>query len=148
MMELIKEIILDFIDDMRLFGIKQSEELFSDYFTADEWEKRFGRDDRFPSAVSVAVRFLCRNLHFVVPVLYVVVLIASVVNGATVVAALLGGAFKTIWYSLLIALGFFALMLMESFAKIISCLILYDELPGGAENPADALLMYLTKKKT
>lgn len=146
-MELIKEIILDFIDNVQLFGIKQLEEFLSDYFTAEEWEERYGRDDRFPSVVSVAVRFLCRNLHFALPLLYVVVVVCGIVEGSPAFAILFGGIFKTIWYAFLIAFCMFALLLMESFAKIVSCLILYGELPGGAENPADALMMYLAKRK-
>ena len=147
MMELILEMIRESIESFQFYGMKQSEEFLADYFKAEEWEKTHGRDDRFPSVVSAVARFLCRHLHFVVPLLYAVVMICSVVEGASVVVVLLGSVFKTIWYSFLIAIGFFALMLMESFAKITACLILYGELPSGAENPADALMIFLAKRK-
>jgi len=39
------------------------------------------------------------------------------------------------------------LMFIESFAKIITSLILFNEMPQGAQNPADALLMAIVTRK-
>jgi hypothetical protein len=50
-------------------------------------------------------------------------------------------------YCVVLLFIFFMLMLIESFSKILTSLIVYNELPKGAENPADAILMFLVSPK-
>lgn len=125
--------------------IKDVEEAIALLFSPVFWEDRFGRDDRFPSVVSAVFRFLCRNLHFVAPLLLAGMVVFGIIGGASIVGVLLGSILLTVWYFLLGVIGLLTLMTMEAFAKLCACLILYGELPGGAENPMDALVCFLVK---
>ena len=115
----------------------------SDYFTADAYTYAFGESDRFPSLMSKIVRFLLRYLYVVVAVAWVALIVLTALEGLPFLAIILVPPIAAALVLLLVAVLFAALMLIESFCKIIASMILYDELPSGAENPPDALLMFL-----
>lgn len=117
----------------------------AELFCPESYEDSHGRDDRFPSVVSPVARFLCRNFYLAVPVCVIVVAVAQIILGIP-----LGGIIVyTILLVPLLLLGIVILMLsltaMEAFAKLCTCLILYGELPVGAENFIDAFLLSLAR---
>jgi len=119
----------------------------SDSFTADDYDYSFGKSDRFTSVLSVAFRFLLKYLYIVFPVLYVLVMVFNYETGDSILKLLVAGLIATVLLCILIAIAFLVLMFIESFAKIITSLILFNEMPQGAQNPADALLMAIVTRK-
>jgi len=119
----------------------------SDSFTADDYDYSFGKSDRFTSVLSVAFRFLLKYLYIVFPVLYVLIMVFNYETGDSILKLLVAGLIATVLLCILIAIAFLVLMFIESFAKIITSLILFNEMPQGAQNPADALLMAIVTRK-
>jgi len=119
----------------------------SDSFTADDYDYSFGKSNRFTSVLSVAFRFLLKYLYIVFPVLYVLIMVFNYETGDSILKLLVAGLIATVLLCILIAIAFLVLMFIESFAKIITSLILFNEMPQGAQNPADALLMAIVTRK-
>lgn len=115
---------------------------FRDAFTAEHYEAEFGTEHRFPSFVSAAFRFVLRYVLYAVPVIWVGMVILCLVRQLPFLGALAAGLAFTALILVGIFLLFLLAMAMESFARIFTCLILYGELPKGAENPVDALITY------
>lgn len=122
-------------------------EAISDSFTADDYDYAYGKSDRFTSVLSVAFRFLLKYLHIVFPVLYVLIMVFNYETGDSVLELLVAGLIATVLLCIAIAIAFLVLMFIESFAKIMTSLILFNKMPQGAENPADALLMAIVTRK-
>lgn len=122
-------------------------ETISEFFTPDDYTFSFGKSDRFPSVMSVAFRFFLKYLHIVFPVLYVLVMVINYETGDSILGLLFSGLIVAVFYCILLVIAFMALMLIESFAKILTSLIMFNEMPGGAENPPDALLMAIVTRK-
>ena len=112
-------------------------------FEAECYESFYGKSERFPSLFSLVVRFLIRYLYVLVPVICVGMIILGFVEAMAVYQILIVAPIATVLVLLAICIAFAVLMLIESFCTIIASLILYEELPTGAENPPDALLMHL-----
>lgn len=113
-------------------------EMVGDFFTPEFYEPDFGIDRRFPSPVSAIFRFFLRFVFLLIPLAWVGFVAALLVQGNDFLSCLLMGLLST-GVSLLLVVGAFLLvMAVESFARIFACLILYRELPRGAENPVDA----------
>ena len=115
---------------------------FSDAFTAAYYEAEFGTDRRFPSAVSAAFRFILRYVFYAFPVIWVGMLVLCLVRQLPILGALAASLIFAVLVLAGVFLAFLLAMGMESFARIFTCLILYGELPKGAENPVDALITY------
>ena len=122
--------------------ISEKFQSFSDAFTAENYEAEYGTEHRFPSFVTAAFRFILRYVLYAVPVIWVGMVILCLVRHLPFLGALVAG----LAFAALILAGIFLVFLlamtMESYARIFSCLILYGELPRGAENPVDALITY------
>ena len=134
-----------------LFNIIKEEygmfvEWLSDFFTPEEYESSFGYSDRFPSAMSIAFRFALKYAFIIVPVILLAMIVLTIVEGLPFLAVFIVPLIATALVLVAIVLAFVLLMLIESFCKIIASLILYGELPEGAENPPDAIMMYIVKR--
>lgn len=114
---------------------------FGSHFSAAYYDAEYGTDRRFPSLISAAFRFVLRYILFAVPVLWAAMLVVGLVQQLPFLGALAAGLAFTALILAGIFLLFLLAMALESFAKVFSCLILYGELPGGAENPVDALVI-------
>lgn len=114
-------------------------------FSRECYEDSHGKDDRFPSVVSPVARFLCRNFYLVIPVTVIAVIVIQVILGTP-----LG---ESIVYTIILAplcllglvIAVLSLTAMEAFAKLCACLILYEDLPTGAENFIDAFILSLAR---
>ena len=115
---------------------------FLDAFTAEYYEAEYGTEHRFPSFVTAAFRFVLRYVLYAVPVIWIGMVILCLVRQLPFLGALAAGLAFTALILAGIFLVFLLAMAMESCARIFSCLILYGELPKGAENPVDALIIY------
>ena len=115
---------------------------FSDAFTAEYYEAEYGTEHRFPSLVTAAFRFVLRYVLYAAPVIWVGMVVLCLVRQLPFLGALAAGLAFTALILAGIFLVFLLAMAMESYARIFSCLILYGELPKGAENPVDALITY------
>ena len=113
---------------------------FSQLFTAEEYAAELGEEHRFPSLVSAAFRFVLKYILYAVPVIYIGMLVVCLVQELALLGALAAALVFTALILAGIGLIFLLAMAVESFAKLFSCLILYDQLPNGAENPVDALI--------
>lgn len=122
--------------------ISEKIQSFSSAFTADYYEAEFGTERRFPSFVTAAFRFVLRYVLYVVPVIWIGMVILCLVRQLPFMGALAAGLAFTALILAGIFLVFLLAMAMESYARIFTCLILYGELPKGAENPVDALITY------
>lgn len=122
-------------------------EIISEFFTAGEKASVFGESNRFPSLLNVAFCFFLKYLHIVFPVLYVLVVVLNYESGDSILGLLFGGLIVAVFYFILLVILFMILMLMESFAKILTSLVMFGELPQGAQNPPDALLMAIVTRK-
>jgi len=120
-------------------------EEMSDLFAPEYYESLHGSDDRFPSLLSPVARFVFRNFYLVIPVTAVAMIVVQIILG--------NSWSEVVVYTLLlvplILLGIVMLLLsltaMEAFAKLCACLILYGELPSGAENFIDAFILGLAR---
>lgn len=114
-------------------------------FCPKSYEDSFGRDDRFPSVISPVARFVCRNFYLIVPIVAIIVIVVQIIMGISLGEVIV----YTILLVPLLLLGIVILMLsltaMEAFAKLCACLILYEELPSGAENFIDAFILSLAR---
>ena len=115
-----------------------------------DWKNDFkskfapGMDDRFPSLVTAVFRFLLRYLLILAAVIYIGMVIAAVATGQlTIGPALITGILATALTLAALFVVFIVLMGLESFAKIIACLIQYGELPSryDDENIADEYVL-------
>lgn len=122
-------------------------EAVSEFFTSDDYTFSYGTSDRFPSVLNVAFRFFLKYLHIVFPVGYLLVVILNYEAGDSILGLLFSGLIVAVFYCILLVIAFMALMLIESFAKILTSLIMFNEMPQGAENPPDALLMAIVTRK-
>lgn len=118
------------------------------WFTAEAYQRKYGISDRFPSLFSVAFRFALKYLYIVVPAVWVLALVMGFGEDIPVIGAIIVSPIAAVIYCVLILIGFLVLMLLEACCKILASLILFNELPKGAENPADALLMSLVTQKS
>lgn len=116
-------------------------------FTAESYRQKYGISDRFPSLLSIIFRFLLKHLYIVFPVVWVLTLVIGAGEDIPFVGKLIVSPIAAILYCVMIFVVFLILMLAESFSKIMASLILFNELPQGAENPADALLMSLVTRE-
>jgi energy-coupling factor transporter transmembrane protein EcfT len=124
---------------------EETVDFLADYFRAESYRYEFGYSERFPSLMSLVFRFVLRYSCFFIPGLWVLSLITGIIEKFPFGKLLIVSPFATVWYAFLLVLAFAVLMLIESFCKIITSLILYGEPPKGAENPPDALIMYFVK---
>lgn len=115
---------------------------FRSAFTPEYYEAEFGTERRFPSFVTAAFRFVLRYVLYAVPVIWIGMVILCLVRQLPFLGALAAGLAFTALILLGVFLVFLLAMAMESYARIFTCLILYGELPKGAENPVDALITY------
>ena len=122
-------------------------EAVSEFFTSDDYTFSYGTSDRFPSVLNVVFRLLLKYLHIVFPVGYLLVVILNYETGDSILGLLFSGLIVAVFYCILLVIAFMALMLIESFAKILTSLIMFNEMPQGAENPPDALLMAIVTRK-
>lgn len=117
----------------------------STLFCPETYEDSHGKDDRFPSVVSPVARFLCRYFYLIIPITVIAVIVVQVILGISLGEVIV----YTILLVPLLLLGIVILMLsltaMEAFAKLCACLILYEELPSGAENFIDAFILSLAR---
>lgn len=117
----------------------------SELFCPESYEDSHGRDDRFPSVVSPAARFLCRNFYLAIPIIAIVVIVVQIILriplGGIIVYTILLVPVSVLGLVILVL----ALTAMEAFAKLCACLILYGELPRGAENFIDAFILGLAR---
>lgn len=117
------------------------------WFTAEAYQRKHGISEHFPSLLSTAFRFMLKYLHIVVPVVWVFALVMGFGEDIPFIGALIVSPIAAVLYCVLILIVFLVLMLLESCCKILASLILFNELPQGAENPADALLISLVAHK-
>lgn len=118
---------------------------FSQMFSAEAYAAELGEEHRFPSLVSAAFRFVLKYILFAVPVIYIGMLVACLVKELPLLGALAAGLVFTALILAGVFLIFLLAMAVESFAKVFSCLILYGQLPKGAENPVDALITHVVR---
>ena len=112
----------------------------------DDFKSKFepGMDDRFPSLVTAVFRFLLRFLPILAIVIYIgIVIVAVATEQLTIGPALITGILATALVLAALFVVFIVLMGVESFAKIIACLIQYGELPSqyDDENIADEYIL-------
>ena len=122
-------------------------EIISEFFTSDDYTFSYGKSDRFPSVLNVVFQRLLKYLHIVFPVGYILVVILNYETGDSILGLLFGGLVVAVFYCILLVVVLLALMFIESFAKILASLIMFNEMPQGAENPPDALLMAIVTRK-
>lgn len=122
-------------------------ETISEFFTSDDYTFSYGKSDRFPSVLNVVFQRLLKYLHIVFPVGYILVVILNYETGDSILGLLFGGLVVAVFYCILLVVALLALMFIESFAKILASLIMFNEMPQGAENPPDALLMAIVTRK-
>lgn len=118
---------------------------FSELFSAEEYAAELGEEHRFPSLISAVFRFVLKYILFAVPVIYVGMLVVCLVQEMSLLGALVASLVFTALILAGIGLVFLLAMAVESFAKQFICLILYGQLPNGAENPVDALITYVVR---
>lgn len=118
-------------------------ETLSSYFTAEHYADDYGYSDRFPSFFSLITRFLIKYMYLLFPVLCIGGIILGIVEAAPFYQIILLMPIVAVVEAIVIAalLAFF--MLIESFCKLLTGLILHGNVPAGAENPIDALLMFI-----
>ena len=99
-----------------------------------------GRDYRFRSIVGYLVRPILWLLPIILPLIPVGWIVACIIAKAGILDIILYAIFGSLYVVFLGALIIVLLCALESFARIITSLILYNELPVGAENPVDFLI--------
>lgn len=132
---------------MKSWNLKLADKLqiFSEYFTPAYYRKDLGEDPRFSSLVTAVFRKLLHWPLYVMAGTWFCAMIYGITQQTSFWALLPVSLLHT---AVILAAGialFFALMLIESVAKILASLILYGRLSEGAENPIDGLLAYLTQ---
>ena len=100
---------------------------------------------KFPSLISLVFRFVIRHWYIFLPLLWLGVLIACIVEALPILGIIIVSIIATVLLAALSALVFMALMGIESIAKHIASLILYDQLDDLPENPVDSLVSYILK---
>ncbi len=111
-------------------------------FSPEAYEYLHGKSDRFPSLVSAVLRFLLKYLYILVAVIWVIAMIMCFfTEEIPIFGAFLVSPLATVLLCLVALIVFFVLMMLESFSKILASLVLYNELPKGAENPVDSMLL-------
>ena len=116
-------------------------------FTAETYKHNFGEADRFPSLLSAVFRFVLKYLYIVVPVVWILAIVVGFGEAIPFIGVLIVSPIAAVLYCAGILIAFLVLMLLESFSKILASLILFGELPQGAENPPDAFLLSLVTRK-
>ena len=122
-------------------------EIISEFFTSDDYTFSYGKSNRFPSVLNVIFQLFLKYLHIVFPVGYILVVILNYETGDSILGLLFGGLVVAVFYCILLVVALLTLMFIESFAKILASLIMFNEMPQGAENPPDALLMAIVTRK-
>lgn len=123
--------------------IEEAQRLFS----SELYQRDYGISDRFPSVLSAVMRFLLKYLHIVVVAVWVMAIVIGAGEDIPFFGKVLVSPIAAALYCAMILFAFFVLMLLESCCKILVSLILFDELPNGAENPPDAILMSIVSKR-
>lgn len=117
-------------------------------FTAEAYELSHGKSDRFPSLVSAVLRFILKYLYIVVGVIWIISLVMCLfTEEIPTIGAFIVSPLATVLLCLAALIVFFVLMMLESFSKILASLVLYNELPEGAENPVDSMLLLVINRK-
>lgn len=102
---------------------------------------------RFPSVITALFRLLIKHWYISVPVLWVGVLVGCIVAHLPFIGVIIVSVIATVLAVLLIFVVFVFLMGMESIAKHISSLILYNELDEVPENPVDNVITKILNGK-
>lgn len=97
-------------------------------------------DRRFPSPVTALFRLFVLYIWLFIPLCWAGLCIGCFDPALHFAANLISGLVAAVLVTAGVLLVFLLLMALESFAKLFSSLILYGEVPAGAENPIDALL--------
>ena len=100
-----------------------------------------GRDYRFRSIVGYLVRPILWLLPFILPLIPVGFIVGCIISKLGIIDMILYAIFGSLYVVFLGTLIIVVLCALESFARIIASLILYNELPVGAENPIDFLII-------
>lgn len=117
------------------------------YFSPSFYEPSLGRSAHpFRSLITALFRLYLRLPYIFLPLFYVIWAVSGFIEGELgVVPVLLTSLLAAVLTFLGVLLLFFLLMFVEAVAKVISSLVLYGELPRGAENPPDALVARLVR---
>lgn len=111
-------------------------------FTAENYNFTIGKPvkPRFPSLVTAVFRFLIKYVLFVLPVIWIAMLIGGIVSELPVVGVIVASFIGAALVGFAVWLVFMVLMGIESLAKHISSLIMYNELDDTPENPVDSFI--------
>ncbi len=132
---------------MKSWNLKLADKLqtFSEYFTSAYYREDLGEDPRFSSLTTAVFRKLLHWPLYLITGIWLCAIIYGITQQTSFWALLPVSLFHTAWILLAGFVLFLILMLIEAVAKILTSLILYGQLPEGAENPVDGLLAYLTQ---
>ena len=112
-------------------------------FTPEYYEADFGYSERFPSVVSLAFRYVIKYAYITLAVLWLSSFVLGAIEGTPFFQILLLSPLVAVLGAAGLVILFALLMLVESFCKILTGLILEGNVPEGAENPIDALLKFI-----
>lgn len=120
---------------------EKKEDLFL-YFSPDCADG--SEDGVYPSYVTALFRLLVNYVHFVYPVLWVVMLVGCILEKLPFIGVIITSLIAAVLALAAIVLVLFLLMALESFAKLFASLLLTGKLPPDEnQNPIDDFLMML-----
>lgn len=102
---------------------------------------------RFPSVITALFRLLIKHWYITAPILWAGMLVGCIVAHLPFIGVIIVSVIATVLAALLIFVVFVLLMGLESIAKHISSLILYNELDEVPENPVDNVITEILNGK-
>lgn len=118
---------------------------FRSCFRAKHYIPDLGKDDRFGSWGAALFRKMLKNPVYTVLAIWLASLVYRIAVPMPLPDILLGSVLWTVGNLLGLTLWLCLQMLLEAVTKVMSALILDGELPGGADNPFDGFVAYLTR---